>query len=68
MFEQMDVCSYSYAITISNSNSKFTVKMSNSNKNIKQEMSRNSRHLNAKKIHRSHLNLLIEWDITAMSA
>ena len=29
--------------------------MSNSNKNIKQEMSRNSRHLNAEKIHRSHL-------------
>ena len=42
-------------------------KMSNSNKNITQEMSRNSRHLNAEKIHRSHLNLLIEWDITAMS-
>ena len=31
--------------------------MSNNNKNIKQEMSRNSRHLNAEKIHgtRSHL-------------
>ena len=41
--------------------------MSNNNKNIKQEMSRNSRHLHAKKINgtRSHLNLLIEWDITA---
>ena len=43
--------------------------MSNSNKNINQEMSRNSRHLNAGKIHgtRTHLNLLIEWDITAKS-
>ena len=38
--------------------------MSSRNKNIKQEMSRNSRHLDAEKIHRSHLNLLIEWDIT----
>ena len=63
MLEQMEVCSYSYT----NSNSKFTEKISNKNKNIKQEMSRNSRHLNAEKIHRSHLNLLIEWDITAMS-
>ena len=45
--------------------------MSNNNKNIKlkQEMSRSSRHLNAEEIHgtRSHLNLLIEWVITAKS-
>ena len=43
--------------------------MSNNNKSVKQEMSKFSRHLNAEKIHgtRSHLNLLIEWDVTAKS-
>ena len=34
--------------------------MSNNNKNIKQEMSRNSRHLNAEKIHGTKSHLISE--------